>query len=172
MILATIDMRMTKPQDWHITFVRKYGIPTTFFDAQGLQRTKTFSSFPEQTYVERHMIDVCKRAVDTGRPYFGKIDETIHDVSITGNQLILPDTSGKGRWCVALTEIHSIAKSGRPTRFDDIDLSVLQLLREGLSAREIGAAIELSARTVEHRIEKMKVRAGVNTVIRLLNTRG
>jgi hypothetical protein len=142
MVLATIDMRMAAPQDWRIAFVRTYGIPTTFFDAKHLQRTRTLSGFPEKTYIERHVIDVCKRAVDIGRPYFGKIDEEVYDVTVAGDQLILPDSSGKGRWCVVLTEVHSIAKLGRPTRFDDVDLSVLQLLREGLSAREIGAAIE------------------------------
>lgn len=59
----------------------------------------------------------------------------------------------------------------RGARFDDIDLSIVQLLREGLSAREIGHMIELSPRTVEHRIEKMKARAGTKSIVPLLITR-
>ncbi len=170
MVLATIDMRTKTPQDWGITFVRTYGIPTTLFDSRQLQRTRNLSGFSGRTYVERHVVDVCKKSVEIGRPSFAKIDEKIHDVRIVANQLIVPDTSREGHWCVVLSEIHSISSVGQPTRFDDIDLSVLQLLREGLSAREIGAAIELSPRTVEHRIEKMKARTGVNAIIRLLST--
>lgn len=170
MVLAAIDMRPKAPQDWGISFVRSYGIPTTLFDSRQLQRTRNLSGFSGRAHVERHIIGVCKKTVEIGRPNFGKIDEKIHDVRVVGDQLTFPDTSGEGRWCVVLSEIHSISKAGQPTRFDDIDLSVLQLLREGLSAREIGAAIELSPRTVEHRIEKMKARTGVNAIIRLLTT--
>nr|WP_246753558.1 AsnC family protein [Agrobacterium sp. OT33] len=73
-----------------------------------------------------------------------------------------------GAWCVALAEIHSLSAIGRNIRYDDTDLSIIQLLREGLSARDIAQRIELSPRTIEHRIERMKKRAGVKGTPSLL----
>jgi DNA-binding NarL/FixJ family response regulator len=61
-----------------------------------------------------------------------------------------------------------LSANGLDTRFDDVDLAIVQLLREGMSAREIGQAIELSHRTIEHRVERMKIRAGVKSVVPLL----
>ncbi len=170
MVLAAVDMRPESPWDWRVEFIRSYGIPTTLLDARRLQQSRRFAEFPEKPYIERHVIDACKMAEKIGRPNFGKFDSKIHDIKVAAEWLLLPDTSGRGRWCIALLEIHSISSSGRPTQFDDVDLSILQLLREGLSAREIGIATQKSARTVEHRIEKMKARAGVNAIVQLLTT--
>lgn len=170
MVLATVDMRPLSPWDWRVEFIGSYEIPTTLLDARGLQQNRQLADFPERPYIERHVIAVCKKTADIGRPNFGKIDGKIQDIKVAADWLLLPDTSGQGRWCIALLEIRSISSPGRPSRFDDVDLSILQLLREGLSAREIGIAIKKSARTVEHRIEKMKARTGVNAIVRLLTT--
>ncbi|MCW8057499.1 hypothetical protein [Agrobacterium tumefaciens] len=172
MVLAIIDMEAKTPHDWRANFVRPYGIPTTLFDAPGLQRTRSLSGFSEKASVEKHVIDACQNAVATGRPDFSKIDVTIRDIRLVCSRLILPDPSGSGRWCVVLAEVHSISLIGRPTRFDDTDLSILQLLREGLSGRQVGATLNLSPRTIEHRIERMKARTGVGAIVCLLAATG
>ncbi|WP_245512320.1 helix-turn-helix domain-containing protein [Rhizobium leguminosarum] len=51
---------------------------------------------------------------------------------------------------------------------DEFDHSVLQLLYEGLSAKEIAQQVEISHRTVEHRIERMKARIGARTISQLV----
>lgn len=168
MVLAIIDMEAKTPHDWRANFVRPYGIPTTLLDAPGLQQTRSLSGFSEKAFVEKHVIDVCQKAVAKGRPDFSKIDVTIRDIKLVCSRLILPDPSGSGRWCIVLAEVHSISHIGQPARFDDTDLSILQLLREGLSAREIGAAFKLSPRTIEHRIERMKNRTGIGAIVQLL----
>lgn len=172
MILAIIDMEAKTPHEWRVEFIQAYGIPTTLFDTRGLQQTRSLSGFAERASVEKHVIDVCKNAVAKGRPDFSKIEETIRDIRLVCRRLILPDPSGSGRWCIVLVEVNSISHIGRPARFDDTDLSILQLLREGLSAREIGVAVDLSPRTIEHRIERMKSRTGVSAIVRLLTARG
>lgn len=43
-----------------------------------------------------------------------------------------------------------------------------QLLYEGLSAKEIAQQVEISHRTVEHRIERMKARIGARTISQLV----
>lgn len=171
MLLAFVDIG-NAARDWRVTFVRRYGIPTTLFDARALQADGNLRSPPERTQVERHIIDACGKAVSTGRPDFCHVDEKFQNIHVVGDRLILPDPSGAKSWCIILAEVHAILDTGRPTRFDDVDRMILQLLREGLSARDIGAAIELSPRTIEHRIEKMKARTGVNAIVRLLPITG
>jgi DNA-binding CsgD family transcriptional regulator len=168
MVLLVVDMRPEKPQEWHLRFIRSYGIPTTLFDARELQQARCLSGFSEWASVEQHVVGACRKAVAFGRPEFSRFNEKIHDVRIVCDRLILPDPSGAGRWCIALTEVLMISSIGRAARLDDTDLAILQLLREGLPAREIGSALGLSARTIEHRVEKMKARTGVNAIVRLL----
>ncbi|WP_132565347.1 helix-turn-helix domain-containing protein [Rhizobium sullae] len=168
MALVIIEMEAKTPHDWRANFIQTYGIPTTLVDAPRLQQPRSLSGFVEKAFIEKHVIDVCQNTVATGRPDFSKIDATIRDIRLVCSRLILPDPSGSGRWCIVLAQVHAISHIGRPARFDDTDLSILQLLREGLSAREIGAALKLSPRTIEHRIERMKIRTGIGAIVQLL----
>ena len=167
MVLMIVDMTKAPP-DWRIDFVRKYGIPTSLVDAKRLQNTGNLLDLPGRAFVQQHVVEVCQKAIADGRPVIGRVDHVIQEVRVLGRRVIIPDPTSKKAWCVILGEVHSLAAVGRDARFDDVDLSIMQLLREGMSAREIGRVIELSPRTVEHRIERMKARASVRAIIPLL----
>ncbi|WP_105416503.1 hypothetical protein [Neorhizobium sp. T25_27] len=171
MALLIVDMTRDTPQDWQVRFVHTYSIPTTLFDARKAQQDRQLSSLPEWASLgtEQHVIRPCRMVTASGRPEFGRIDETVYGIRIVCDRLVLPDPSGTGRWCILFYEVQSISGAGQPTRYDDVDLSILQLSREGLSAGEIGMALELSARTIEHRIAKIKARTGVTAFVRLLS---
>ncbi|MBO0128977.1 winged helix-turn-helix transcriptional regulator [Agrobacterium sp. OT33] len=166
MVLVTVDMQAKVPMDWRLDFISKYMIPTSLLDGEKLQQTQAVRDFPDITAI----IDTVTKAFETaafgGRPSIGKVDQRIRNVRVIGDYIILPDPMGA--WCVALAEIHSLSAIGRNIRYDDTDLSIIQLLREGLSARDIAQRIELSPRTIEHRIERMKKRAGVKGTPSLL----
>lgn len=167
MVLMIVEMTKAAP-DWRINFVRKYGIPTSLVDAKGLQSSGNLLDFPGRAFVHQHIVEVCQNAMADGRPIVGGIDQVVQDVRVLGRRIAIPDPTAKKAWCFILGEVHSLSAIGRDTRFDDVDLSILQLLREGLSAREIGRVIELSPRTVEHRVERMKARAGARAITQLL----
>lgn len=167
MTLIVVDMAKAAP-NWHMDFIQRYGIPTGLIDAKGLQNAGSLRDISRAPLLEQHIIGVCQKAITDGRPIIGKIDRVIQDARIVASGIVVPDPTAKKTWCVILGEVHSISAVVRDARFDDIDLSIVQLLREGLSAREIGHVIELSPRTVEHRIERMKARAGVKSIVPLL----
>lgn len=167
MVLIIVDITKAPP-DWRIEFVRKYGIPTSLVDVKRLQNTGNLLDFPERLFLQQHVVEVCQKAIADGRPIIGRIDQVVQDVRVAGRHIVIPDPTAKKAWCVIMGEVHSLSVVGRDARFDDVDLSILQLLREGLSAREIGRVIELSPRTVEHRVERMKARAGARAIIPLL----
>lgn len=146
-----------------------YGLHPTIWDSdQPDRRQSGLRDFSRVPLLEQHIVGVCQKAITDGRPIIGKIDRVIQDARIVASGIVVPDPTAKKTWCVILGEVHSISAVIRDVRVDDIDLSIVQLLREGLSAREIGDVIELSPRTVEHRIEKMKARAGVKSIVPLL----
>lgn len=154
--------------DWHVEFIRRYGIPTGLIDVGVLQKAGRLCDVPVSALLKQRMIEGCQKAIPDGRPITGKIDVFIEGARIMGDAIILPDPTPKRAWCVILGEVHSISAVAHDVRMDDIDLSIVQLLREGLSARRIGELLELSPRTIEHRIEKMKARAAVETLFPLL----
>jgi hypothetical protein len=167
MALIVVDMARAPP-DWHMDFVQQYGNPTSLVDAKGLQAAGSLRDFSRGASLKRHIIEACEKAVGDGRPITGRIDRVFQDTRVVASGIVVPDPSAKKTWCVILGEVHSISAVVQDVRFDDIDLSIVQLLREGLSAREVGHIIELSPRTVEHRIERMKARAGVKSIVPLL----
>ncbi|MGI0523997.1 response regulator transcription factor [Rhizobium giardinii] len=86
-------------------------------------------------------------------------------------RLLLPQKCRNGRssWCISFADVKFLLPPcpKRPN-FDDADLSILQLLREGFSVKEIGIRIELSHRTVEHRIERLKSKMGARSLPHLV----
>lgn len=166
MVLISIEMAAT-PANWRLEFVKKYRIPTRLMDGDRLQISGLLGKSPDVGLLKSALVEVCQKVMTTGRPLTGRIDQTLENARVIASGIILPDPTGEKAWCVILGEVHSITMVPRDTRFDDVDLSVLQLLREGMSAREIGSVLELSPRTVEHRIEKIKARVGVTSITAL-----
>ncbi|MNV92082.1 Bacterial regulatory protein, luxR family [compost metagenome] len=87
-----------------------------------------------------------------------------------GDRIILPsrNTGRHGSWCVSLVRIRCLLPTTKPAPEPDIaELAILQLLREGYTARDIGVRIGLSPRTVEHKLEKLKAAFGARSVAHL-----
>jgi len=168
MLLAVVETAPMSTLDWRVRFVRRYRIPSNLVAADELQQSRRLGDIPDQTLVSEHIVGVCKRAIEGRKWISDRIDLVARGVRVVGNRMVVPDPSGAASWCLFLAEIQSLTANGLATRFDDADLAILQLLREGMSAREIGQAIEFSPRTVEHRIERMKTRANVKTIAALL----
>ncbi len=166
MVLISIETIAT-PSNWRVEFVRKYGIPTGLINSDRLQISGLLGKSTDKGLVKSGLVEVCQKVMTSGRPLTGRIDQTIENARVVGSGIILPDPTGENAWCVILGEVHSITVVPRDTRFDDVDVSILQLLREGMSARGIGSLLELSPRTVEHRIEKIKARVGVFSIAAL-----
>ncbi|WP_052183097.1 AsnC family protein [Rhizobium sp. YS-1r] len=166
MALIVVDMQAKTPLDWRLDFIHKYGIPTSLADSVKLQQVQSLRDFPGAASITQVLAEACKKMIADGRPSVRKIDQRVWRIRIIGDCIVLPDPAGS--WCVVLVEVHSLSAVGHDARHDDIDLAIIQLSREGLSAREIGKLIELSPRTIEHRIEKMKARAGVKGIVPLL----
>jgi len=161
MVLATVTLPADERSQVEVSVRHDYRVLTRFENVPEALRTRL------PILPGGHLHESVGRALQTRRPSL--IGETLLHANLLTNfeMLTLPyrrHESGEGL-CLVLGVIHSLVRSD-PLRkdLDDIDLSILQLLREGLQMRQIGHAVGLSPRTVEHRIERLKVMADAKTL--------
>lgn len=161
MVLAVLDFPVGGPSEFRVDVVRDYSIPTSYDDVPELLKTRL------PLLPMGHLHPSVEKAISTRRPSL--IAESVRhgDLQTNFEMLALPRQVEKpgADWCLVFGVIHYLLKSA-PLRkdLDDIDLTILQLLREGLQMRQIGLRVELSPRTIEHRVERLKGLAKARTL--------
>nr|WP_246733118.1 LuxR C-terminal-related transcriptional regulator [Rhizobium ruizarguesonis] len=81
--------------------------------------------------------------------------------------LLLPQKGGG--WCIAVIDFQLLLPIPRTRAdVDDVDRAILRLLYEGFSGKEIGQQVDLSHRTIEHRIERLKQGFGARSIAQLV----
>ncbi|NSZ00843.1 helix-turn-helix transcriptional regulator [Agrobacterium tumefaciens] len=171
MVLLVIDTRSKNPEEFRLDFVKDYTLPTGLTDMSLLQRPGLFADFPDQHYLQRIVIPAYADAVERQRPVIGGIVTKILNMHVTYGRIILPQKNSGGRssWCISLLDIRFLLPMGpRADGLDDSDLGIVQLLVEGASTREIADVMSLSARTIEHRIERLKSAFGARNIAHLV----
>lgn len=170
MVLAVVDCTATEPMDFSIEFVRRYTVATRMSDFLQVQETCSLGSFPDHTYLQNFAIPQLTEVLAKQRPSLSKGMTTIAGAIIAYEQLLIPQRRALGRseWCIALLKIERLLPQASRFDTDSVDASVLQLLSEGLSHKEIGHHLQLSYRTVEHRLERLKRKSGARNLQHLV----
>ncbi|KAI1694567.1 bacterial regulatory protein, luxR family domain-containing protein [Ditylenchus destructor] len=153
MVLLVVDTRSGKPEEFHLDFIKGYDLPTGFASLHLLQRPSSFSDFPDQHYLQGIVIPTYANAAERQRPAMGRIK----------------NSAGRSSGCIGLLDIRFLLPAGpRADGLNDADLGIVQLLVEGASTREIADVMSLSARTIEHRIERLKSAFGARNIAHLV----
>lgn len=171
MILLVFDTRPSNPEEFQLNFVKCYDLPTGTARLPFPQRTGSVVDFPDQRYLHGVLIPEYANAAERQRPVMGNVVSRILDMHAAYDQIILPQKNPAGRsdWCIGLLGIRLMLPTGpRTDGLDDADLAVLQLLTQGASIREIAATANLSARTIEHRIERLKSKFQARNITKLV----
>ncbi|MBO9654451.1 MAG: helix-turn-helix transcriptional regulator [Agrobacterium tumefaciens] len=171
MVLLLIDTRSKNPEEFHLDFVKDYTLPTGLTDMSLLQRPRSFIDFPDQDYLQRIVVPAYADAVGRQRPVIGGIVTNILDMHVAYDRIILPQKNSAGRssWCIGLIDVRFLLPMRpRVDGLDDADLGIIQMLVEGASTREIADVMSLSARTIEHRIERLKSSFGSRNIAHLV----
>ncbi|MGK9041372.1 helix-turn-helix transcriptional regulator [Rhizobium sp. SA279] len=171
MVLLVVDTRSENPEEFHLDFVKDYALPTGLTDMSLLQRPGLFADFPDQHHLQRIVVPAYADAVERQRPVMGRIVTRTLDMHVAYDRIILPQKNSAGRssWCIGLLDIRFLLPMGSQTDgLDDPDLGIVQLLVEGASTREIADVMSLSARTIEHRIERLKSAFGARNIAHLV----
>ncbi|WFU04516.1 helix-turn-helix transcriptional regulator (plasmid) [Rhizobium sp. CB3171] len=159
MVLVVVDVRPTNPLDFRIDIIHGYCLPSGLPDICSMQQSRSFSDFPDARYLREIMIPAYVGAVQRQRPMMRRVVARILDTIINYDRIVLPqkNSSARSEWCIGLLDVHFLLPAtSRDQSLDHVGLGILQLLTEGKSTREIGSELNLSHRTIEHRIDHLK----------------
>ncbi|MGO6943158.1 LuxR C-terminal-related transcriptional regulator [Rhizobium johnstonii] len=135
------------------TIVRGYSAP--------VEQSTIIDEFACRWHASKH-----HESQKTARPISVRKLVEIERQHIAFDALLLPQKGGG--WSLAAVDFQLVLPIPiADTHVDEID-TVLQLHYQGFSAKEIAQRVELSHRTVEHRIERMKARIGARTISQLV----
>lgn len=169
-ILAVVDCKFPSVEAFSVEFVRRYSVATKVLDFLTLQESFDFRSFPDQEYLKHTVIPVLVEVLTQKRPSLSKGSTNFGGCKIVYERLLVPQKSGSSRseWCIVFSRIDLLLPEVSGFKTDGIDLSILQLLTEGAAQKEIGLRLELSPRTIEHRIERLKAMVGARNLQHLV----
>ncbi|AQS62598.1 hypothetical protein AGRHK599_LOCUS278 [Rhizobium rhizogenes] len=170
MILTVTGTAATDPLDWTLSLIRGYEVPSGLADILPAGTDLPFRHLLDRQFTLGTMVAGRQRAIAQARPEIESVDGCLSNVRMFGDRIILPsrNTGRHGSWCVSLVRIRCLLPTTKPAPEPDIaELAILQLLREGYTARDIGVRIGLSPRTVEHKLEKLKAAFGARSVAHL-----
>lgn len=131
MVVANISFAKSNDGQFSISLVHDYQLPSTFDEISGALRTR-LPMLPEG-----HLHRSILKAITVRRPtLFSEVID--HDNLRTSFDILaLPRKTSHpgGDWCFVLGVVNYIIKAVALRELDDVDLAVLQLLREGLQIR-------------------------------------
>lgn len=169
--LNLINTESENPFDWVYRSIKGYGFKTRIFDL-GKYFPEGKLSQLQPAYMQEWIIPAFNTVLSTKRPSIDRVTTRIAGVRIGYDRLIVPQ-KGQGRpdWCLTFTEGRFMFSFPQDEpRMDLVDDGIVQLLIEGMTAREISEMLHVSRRTVEHRIERMKERFGARNLVHLVAT--
>ncbi|CDZ30987.1 Response regulator containing a CheY-like receiver domain and an HTH DNA-binding domain [Neorhizobium galegae bv. officinalis] len=168
-ILALIGCKAQEPSSFSVEFIRRYSVATGILDFP-LQQPFNLRNFSDQDYLHDIVMPALTEVLAQKRPLLSRGRTVFQGCRIFHDRLLLPQKSATGRseWCILFSKIDLLLPEVTGFKVDDIDLSILQLLTEGAAQKEIALRLDLSPRTIEHRIERLKGRVGAKNLQHLV----
>ncbi|MFJ1312128.1 helix-turn-helix transcriptional regulator [Rhizobium sp. NFACC06-2] len=168
-ILAVVDWNSPGAEAFSVEFVRRYSVATKVLDFL-TQEPCDFRSFPDQEYLKHTAVPALTEVLTQQRPSLSQGSTNFGGCKIVYECLLLPQKSGARRseWCIVFSRIDLLLPEVSRFETDGVDLSILQLLTEGATQKEIGLRLGLSPRTIEHRIDRLKGRVGAKNLQHLV----
>lgn len=174
----TIKTRLTifritgdEPMAWHIRAVRDYGFVSSLLNFAKLLPDGPLGAIADRRYLERDVVPQIREVIRTGQPKIELVKAKFFGFNVGYDRVLLPQKAqGRPAWVISCTYarflLGSLAHDGVP---DIADEAIIQLLSEGETAKEIALALDMSPRTVEHRLEKMKQKFGAKNIVHLVS---
>ncbi|MDE1991161.1 MAG: helix-turn-helix transcriptional regulator [Rhizobiaceae bacterium] len=169
MALSVVTTEASDPYDWHFRRVRDFGFKSHQMDRMKRELPDAPLRDLDGSFVGDAIIPMYSRAVEAGRPTIDFVSTKLLGFRVGYDRLILPQKcDGKPGWCIGLIEGRFLTPPTREVKTDITDDNIIQLLIEGQTAKEIAALINLSPRTIEHRIDKLKERFEARSLVHLV----
>lgn len=166
MRLAVIELASDEPKDWILRPVRQTRIPSRIIDLNSLFRGGKLGEIRDQAYVESSVLPSYFKAIQAKQPLIDTVETKLIGIRVIYDRIVLPQRAEtRPNWLVVCTNGRFMAGApANSVEIDATDYAILTALIEGMSVKEIGAEVELSPRTVEHRLERLKKKMGARSL--------
>lgn len=169
MALSVVTTTSDDPYEWRFRRVKDFGFKSQLLTQMKHQFPDAVLRDLDRSFINDAIIPAYTRALEVGRPTLGLVRTKLLGVRIGYERLILPQKgNGKPGWCISLVEGRFFISPTREAKTDITDDNIIQLLIEGQTTKEIGEALHLSPRTIEHRIDKLKSRFEAKNLVHLV----
>lgn len=169
MALSVVTTAQDDPYDWHFRRVKDFGFKSRLLDRMRGEFPDSALRDLNRSFVDDAIIPTYSRAVNSRRPTVDLVKTKLLGVRIGYERLILPQKcNGKPGWCISLAEGKFFIPPIQEAKTDITDEGIIQLLIEGHPAKEIAEFLNLSPRTIEHRIDRMKLRLEAKNLVHLV----
>jgi hypothetical protein len=157
------------PLEWRMQTLHYASGMSTFFDDRAVFRDGPLRTFQEPSYTEAFMLPSLRTCAMTKTPIIESLTSRPLDLTLFYDRILLPQKSvARPEWIISVADGISVLQNPQsPTSLGFEDNFIVQRLIEGQTAKEIARALELSHRTVEHRIGLLKDRLKAKNVTHL-----
>src|SRR5262249_4887384 len=155
MRLSVIEINSEESKEWLLLPVRHTRVTSRILDLDSLFKGGRLGDIKDQGYIESSVLPAYMKAIRAAQPLIDSVETRLLGVRVIYDRIILPQKAEtRPQWLVVCTNGRFMA--GTPANnleIDATDQAILTALMEGMTLKEIGAAVDLSPRTVEHRLE-------------------
>jgi DNA-binding CsgD family transcriptional regulator len=172
MRLSVMQTCSSDPMDWHLRTIHHLGFRSRLIDLQSRFDDSTLGAFADRDYVNLTVVPRYSEILMSQKPVMEPVRTRVFGVVVGYDRLLLPQKNRtRPEWILSLVYGRYLcATPPGCAEIDMIDEQILQMLSEGSGAREVAEKTELSQRTIEHRIEKLKARFGSRNIVQLVVT--
>jgi DNA-binding CsgD family transcriptional regulator len=174
--LLSVRMRLTlirvdegDPWQWRMRAIRTYGFASRLLDMSKLLPDGPLGDVSDRQFMEHAVVPRMQEVIQTQQPVIEVVKTRVMGLSVGYDRIMLPQKNvARPEWVLTCTMGRFMFVA--PQKHAELDLtdeSIVQLLVEGATAKEIAAQINVSPRTVEHRLERMKDRMGARNLVQL-----
>jgi DNA-binding CsgD family transcriptional regulator len=171
MRLTIIDVASERSEDWELRPVRQTRLSTRILNLNALFKAGRFADFKDQEYLKSSVIPQYQAVLDRRQPAIDVVETKLLGIKIAYDRILLPEKSkARPSWIVTCTygRFMASAPAGNLS-LDNIDETILLHVMAGESAKEIAVHTNLSHRTVEHRLEKLRKQVGARSLPHLIS---
>ena len=167
--LTILDTKNADPMAWPMRAARHYGFVSRVVNMKALLPDGPLGAVKDKAYLERSVIPQVLEAMETQQPRIELVKTKFFGVNVGYDRILLPQrTSGRPEWVVSCTYAQFLLNpSTTEATLDIAEEAIMQLLIEGATAKEIAETLDISHRTVEHKLGKMKQRFGARNIVHL-----
>jgi DNA-binding CsgD family transcriptional regulator len=169
MRLFTLTVNAREPLQWQLRLIRGAGPFSSYLRDVDFPRSGPLDAFEDHVYLREHLLPTIEKSRASRQPIIESRNAALRGYQLSLDRIVMPQRSPTTpTWVACLENIRSVRQPMPQVENLSVEESIIsQMLREGLTAKEIAREMTVSHRTVEHRISQLKERYKARNVAHL-----